>query len=80
MPRSETQGALCMASYPVRCDWSNTSDGRRKCYAPFGIVMPCLVDTKTIKPIINEAFVASSGDIITDYNDLYCLFACRVAS
>ncbi len=24
-------------------------------------------DTKTIKPIINEAFVASSGDIITDY-------------
>ncbi len=30
-------------------------------------------DTKTIKPIINEAFVASSGDIITDYNDLYCL-------
>ncbi len=29
-------------------------------------------DTKTIKPIINEAFVASSGDIITDYNDLYC--------
>ncbi len=31
-------------------------------------------DTKTIKHIINEAFVASSGDIITDYNDLYCLF------
>ncbi len=37
-------------------------------------------DTKTIKPIINEAFVASSGDIITDYNDLYCLFMRRVAS
>ncbi len=30
-------------------------------------------DTKTIKPIVNEAFVASSGDIITDYNVLYCL-------
>ncbi len=31
-------------------------------------------DTKTIKPIINEAFVASSGNvIITDYNYLYCL-------
>ncbi len=30
-------------------------------------------ETKTIKPIINEAFVASSGNIITDYNDLYCL-------
>ncbi len=27
-------------------------------------------ETKTIKPIINEAFVASSGDIITDYNDI----------
>ncbi len=36
--------------------------------------------TKTIKPIINEAFVAYSGDIITDYNDLYSLFTCRVAS
>ncbi len=32
-------------------------------------------DTKTIKPIINEAFVASSGDIIMDYNDLqYTVF------
>ncbi len=37
-------------------------------------------DTKTIKPIINEAFFASSGDIFTDYNDLYCLFMHRVAS
>ncbi len=36
-------------------------------------------ETKTIKPIINEAFVASSADIITDYNDLYCLFRHRVA-
>ncbi len=31
-------------------------------------------EAKTIKPIINEAFVAFSGDLITDYNDLYCLF------
>ncbi len=31
-------------------------------------------ETKTIKPITNEAFVASSGDIITDYNDLCCFF------
>uniref|UniRef100_A0A672LDL6 Citron rho-interacting serine/threonine kinase n=1 Tax=Sinocyclocheilus grahami TaxID=75366 RepID=A0A672LDL6_SINGR len=30
-------------------------------------------ETKPIKPIINEAFVASSGDIITDYNDLFVL-------
>ncbi len=35
-------------------------------------------DTKTIKPIINEAFVASSGDIIADYNDSYGLFTRRV--
>ncbi len=33
---------------------------------------------KTIKPVINEAFVASSGDIITDYNDLFCLFTGRL--
>ncbi len=31
-------------------------------------------ETKTINPIINEAFVASSGDIITGYNELYCPF------
>ncbi len=37
-------------------------------------------ETKTIKPITNKAFVASSGDIITDYNDLYCLFAHHVGS
>ncbi len=36
-------------------------------------------NTKIIKPIINEAFVTSSGDIITDYNDLYGLFTHRVA-
>uniref|UniRef100_A0A672R0L3 Kinesin-like protein n=1 Tax=Sinocyclocheilus grahami TaxID=75366 RepID=A0A672R0L3_SINGR len=37
-------------------------------------------ETKTLKPITNEAFVASSGDIITDYNDLYCRFTHCVAS
>ncbi len=37
-------------------------------------------ETKTIKPITNEAFVASSGDIITGYNDLDCLFTLRDAS
>ncbi len=37
-------------------------------------------ETKTIKPITNDTFVASSGDIITDYNDLDCLFTHRVAS
>ncbi len=73
---SEKRGVLWLASYPVRCDWPNTSSVRWKCYAPHRIVMQCpgAIDTKTIKHIINEAFVASSGDIITDYNDLYCLF------
>ncbi len=42
---------------------------------PYRIVMPSRCDdTKTIKPIINKTFVASSGDKITDYNDLCCLF------
>ncbi len=36
-------------------------------------------EPKTIKHIINEAFVAPSGDIITDYNDFYCLFTRRIA-
>ncbi len=48
--------------------------------SPYCDAMSRRDETKTIKPIINEAFVASSGDIITDYNDLYCLFTCRVAS
>ncbi len=34
-------------------------------------------NTKTIIPIINEEVVASIGDIITDYNDLYCLFTVK---
>ncbi len=63
---SEKRGVLWLASYPERCDWLNTSSVWRKCYTPYRIVMPC--------PSTAEAFVASSGDIITDYNDLYCLF------
>ncbi len=33
-------------------------------------------ETKTIKPAINDAFVAFSEEIITDYNDSYGLFTC----
>ncbi len=80
--RSEKRGVLWLASYPVRCDWPNTLSVWVKCYAP---LLYCDAvsrhdDTKTIKPIINEAFVASSGDIITDYNDLYCLFTLHLWS
>ncbi len=50
------------------------------CPLPYCDAVSWRDETKTIKPIINEAFVASSGDIITDYNDLYCLFTLRVAS
>ncbi len=39
--RSEKQGMLWLASYPVRCDWPNTSSVRRKCYTPYRIVMLC---------------------------------------
>ncbi len=31
---SEKRGVLWLASYPVRCDWPNTSSVRRKCYTP----------------------------------------------
>ncbi len=37
-------------------------------------------DIKTIKPIINEAFVASNGDIITDYNDFTVFLRVSVVS
>ncbi len=80
--RSEKRGVLWLASYPVCCDWPNTSSVWWKCYIPLPYcdAVSQRDETKTIKPIINEAFVASSGDIITDYNDLYCLFMRRVAS
>ncbi len=55
--RSEKWGVLWLASYPVRCDWLNTSSVRRKCYAPYRIVMPC-PGTTTQKPIRNKAFVS----------------------
>ncbi len=79
--RSEKQGVLWLASYPVRCDWPNTSSVGWKCYAPYHVVMPCPGETRqTIKPIINKAFVAFSEDIITDYNDSYGLFTCCTAT
>jgi len=34
--------------------------------------------TISIKPITNKPFVAFSGDIITDYNDLHCVFTCCI--
>ncbi len=34
---SEKRGVLWLASYPVRCDWPNTSSVWRKCYAPYHI-------------------------------------------
>ncbi len=50
-----------------------SSSVRRKCYAPYHVVMPCLSSTR-LKPTINEAFVAFSEDIINDYNGAYSLF------
>ncbi len=72
---SEKRGVLWLASYPVRCD---TEYLKRvtKMLRP----LPCCDavswrdENKTIKPTINEAFVAFSEDIITDYNDSYGLF------
>ncbi len=80
--RSENETCTDLDRYPVHCDWPNTSSVRRKCYAPLPYcdAVSRRNKTKTIKPIVNEAFVASSGDKVTDYNDLYCLFTCRFAS
>ncbi len=73
---SEKRGVLWLASYPVCCDWPNTSSVRWKCYAPYCIVMACVLARrhKNNKTHYKRGIVASSGDIITDYNDLYCLF------
>jgi len=42
-------------------------------HSPYCDVVYRWDETKTIKHIINEAIVASSGDLITYYNELYCL-------
>ncbi len=68
--RSKKWGMQWLASYPVRCNWQNTSSVRRKCSTD---------DTKINKPIRNETFAASSGNIMTDYNDLYCFFTRCIA-
>ncbi len=79
-PRSEKQGVLWLASYPVRCDWPNTScETEMLRPLPSCDAVSQRDDTKTIKPIINEAFVAFSEDLITDYNYVYCLFTHCVA-
>ncbi len=77
--RSEKRGVLWLASYPVRCDWLNTSNMKRKCYAPLPYCdgISRWDERKKIKPIIYVAFVASRGDIITVYNDLYGILALR---
>ncbi len=61
--RSEKRGVLWLASYPVHCDWPNTSSVRRKCYAPlpYGDAVSWRDETKTIKPIINEALLHPVG-------------------
>ncbi len=47
------------------------------CPLPYCDAMSRCDETKTIKPTIDEAFVAFSEDIITDYNDSYGLKSLR---
>ncbi len=63
--------ARCALIVILHCDWPNTSSVWYKLSRP-------LSRLSAVQK--NDAFVASSGDIITDYNDLYCLFTCRIAS
>ncbi len=76
---SEKRGVLWLASYPVRCDWPNTSSVSEMLRpSPYCNAVSRRDKTKTIKPSLNEAFVASSEDIITDYNDSYSVL--RIAN
>ncbi len=65
--RSEKRGSLWLARVVIGRilqAWDGSVTSLTGLWWPF--------PTKTIKPIRNEVFVASSGDIITDNNDLYC--------
>ncbi len=76
--RSENRGVLWLASYPVYCVIGRIPQACDANVTPLTMLW-CRVpgrrdETKTIKPIINEAFVASSEDTITDYNDSFGRF------
>ncbi len=70
---SEKLGVLWLVSYPVHCDWPNTIKHVTEMlrHLPHCDAVSWRDKTKTIKLIINEAFVASSRDIVVDYNDFY---------
>ncbi len=74
--RSEKWGVLWLVSYPVRCDWLNTSSVRRKCYAPYHIVMPCPGTTtqKHKNPLetrhLFQDFLFVTYTIIQNINDI----------
>ncbi len=72
--RSEKRGVLWLASYLVLWVAEYLKRVREMLRPlPYCDAVSRHNDTKTIKPVINEAFVASSGDIITDYNVFNCL-------
>ncbi len=79
--RSEKRGVLWLASHPVRCDWPEYLKHVTEMLPPLPYcdAVSWRNDTKTTKPAINEAFVTSSGDKITDHNDLHCIFTHRAA-
>ncbi len=73
--RSEKRGPLWLARVVIGRilqAWDGSVTSLTVLWWPF--------PTKTIKPIRNEPFVASSRDIITDNNDWYCLFSHCIAS
>ncbi len=74
--RSEKQGVLWLASYPVCCWLAEYLKRVTEMLRPLlycDAVSRC-DETRTIKPIIKEAFVAFSEEIITNYILTYTFF------
>ncbi len=71
-----------IASYPVHCDWPNTSNVWRKCYSPYHVVCDAVSrrdETITIKPLLKTDVWIVSSKIIKFQNlltseapDCYC--------
>ncbi len=72
--RSENRSVLWLASYPVRCDWPNTSswDGNVTPLTVLGCRVPAWRH-KHNKTHYKLGICGIHWGNITDYNDLYCL-------
>ncbi len=74
---SEKWGVLWLASYPVFCDWLNTSRMWQKCYAPYHVVMLC---PRATRPLYSVHITAIHSVTTQSLVIMFFFFWCRFLS